>query len=206
MNNSRKRSLGALCFYGFETLDLFGPLEMFGTVPDGIDIHILAEEPGYVKSRHGQRLAVDRCLEDGTEYDLLLVPGGPGTRTEVGNARLLDWLKAAAPKAELVMSVCTGSALLARAGLLDGRQATTNKLSFDWVAGFGAAVQWQRSARWSEAGLYMTSSGVSAGMDMSLAAIARLYGEECADQVALITEYERKTDPGNDPFAITAAA
>ncbi|MCP4821297.1 MAG: DJ-1/PfpI family protein, partial [Shimia sp.] len=107
-------------------------------------------------------------------------------------------------KAEVVTSVCTGSALLARAGLLDGRAATTNKLAFDWVRGVSQTetVEWQRSARWVKDGKFYTSSGVSAGTDMSLQVIADLLGAEAAEQAAFWAEYEENNDADNDPFAI----
>ncbi|WP_193748342.1 DJ-1/PfpI family protein, partial [Leisingera sp. ANG-M1] len=89
---------------------------------------------------------------DGAEYDLLLVPGGMGTRAEAGNAAMLSWLSQAAGNAEVVMSVCTGSALLARAGILDDLPATSNKRAFDWVRSQSDKVDWQERARWVEAG------------------------------------------------------
>jgi transcriptional regulator GlxA family with amidase domain len=106
-----------------------------------------------------------------------------------------------AAEAEIVTSVCTGAALLARAGLLDGHRATTNKLSFKWVTEQGLAVEWIRQARWVEDGKFATSSGVSAGIDMTLALIAKLAGVETAEQVAIRMEYEWHRDPQWDPFA-----
>jgi transcriptional regulator GlxA family with amidase domain len=99
------------------------------------------------------------------------------------------------------MSVCTGSALFARAGVLDGRRATTNKMSFQWVADQGPEVHWVKEARWVEDGKLATSSGVSAGMDMALAVIARLYGEQVSNNVAIAAEYDWHRDAGWDPFA-----
>jgi transcriptional regulator GlxA family with amidase domain len=101
-----------------------------------------------------------------------------------------------------VSSVCTGAALLARAGLLDGRRATSNKLSFKWVTEQGPAVEWiLRQARWVEDGKFATSSGVSAGIDMTLALIAKLAGAESAERIAIRMEYEWHRDPSWDPFA-----
>jgi putative intracellular protease/amidase len=108
----------------------------------------------------------DYSLADCPRIDVMLVPGGIGTRREVQTALLLDWLRQRAAQAEIVSSVCTGAALLARAGLLDGRRATSNKLSFKWVTEQGPAVEWiLRQARWVEDGKFATSSGVSAGID-----------------------------------------
>jgi transcriptional regulator GlxA family with amidase domain len=130
-----------------------------------------------------------------------LVPGGFGTRREVGNGALLQWLAGASERAEVVASVCTGSALLAKAGVLDGRRATTNKNAFDWVVSQGPKVQWQGRARWVEDGKFITSSGVSAGTDMALALIARLCGIAQARQVAHWAEYVWNEDSTDDPFA-----
>lgn len=195
------KRIGVLLFPDFELLDVFGPLEMFGMLPDEFSIQMLAEKPGLVASIAGPRVTPDATLGKAAAYDILLVPGGQGTRREVANAPLLAWLAKAEPAAEIVASVCTGAALLAKAGLLDGRRATTNKSAFRWVETQGPAVRWQAQARWVEDGKFFTSSGVSAGMDMSLGLIARLLGVERAEQAALWAEYEWQRDPSRDPFA-----
>ena len=97
--------------------------------------------------------------------------------------------------------MCTGSALLAKAGVLDGRKATTNKAAYAWATSQGPNVAWLAQARWVEDGKFMTSSGVSAGTDMGLAIVARLFGAEKAEQVAVVAEYEWHNDPSWDPFA-----
>jgi len=133
--------------------------------------------------------------------DVLLVPGGIGTRREVGNGALMDWLRRRADEAEIVSSVCTGAALLARAGLLNGRRATSNKFAFSWVVEQGPQVEWVRQARWVEDGKFATSSGVSAGIDMTLALIARTADVTSAERVATRMEYEWHRDASWDPFA-----
>lgn len=195
------RTIGVLLFPEFELLDVFGPLEMFGML-DEFEIRLVAERDRSVASTQGPRSVIDDLFADDRAYDILLVPGGRGTRREVGNPALLDWLKRKSAGAEYVASVCTGSALLAKAGLLDGIAATSNKLAFDWVTSQGPSVRWQPRARWVEAGKFFTSSGVSAGMDMSLALIARICGEAQARQVATWAEYSWNDDAGNDPFAV----
>jgi transcriptional regulator GlxA family with amidase domain len=196
-----KRTLGCLLFPGFELLDVFGPLEMFGVLPEHFRIVMVAEEPGVVASAQGPEAVAAQGFADCPRLDLLLVPGGIGTRREVDNPRLIAWLRATAAAAELTMSVCTGAGLLARAGVLDGRRATTNKRNFAWPVSQGPRVDWVREARWVDAGDVLTSSGVSAGMDMALAVIARLAGPQAAELVALNSEYEWHRDPTWDPFA-----
>ncbi len=195
------KKIGALVFPGFELLDLFGPLEMFGMAKDFFQIDIIAEAHGPVASNAGPVVMADTGFDSPAGYDLLLVPGGMGTRVEIANDRLLEWLKKSEGAADIVMSVCTGSALLAKAGLLAGRRATSNKMAFDWVCSVGPGVDWVAEARWVEDGKIFTSSGVSAGMDMSLAVIARLHGVEVARKIAIAAEYEWQEEADRDPFA-----
>ncbi len=196
-----KRTVGVLLFERFELLDVFGPLEMLGMLEEDFAIRLVSEQAEIVDSAQGPRVEVHDYLVDHHPYDVLLVPGGMGTRREVENRALLDWLAQAAGRAEIVASVCTGSALLAKAGVLDGKRATTNKNAFDWVASQGLQVDWQRRARWVEDGKFFTSSGVSAGMDMALALVARLCGIDRARQAAHDAEYIWNEDSADDPFA-----
>ncbi len=195
------RRIGALIFPGFELLDMFGPLEMFGLLKDEFEICMVAEDEGAVPSSQGPKAIADATYETKAKYDLVLIPGGQGARREVDNPATLSWLKTVQSDAELMLSVCTGSALLAKTGLLDGLHATTNKAAFDWVAGQGPKVKWVKKARWTRDGAYFTSSGVSAGMDMSLAVLSHLLGEKTAEQVAIWAEYDWHQDPDWDPFA-----
>lgn len=195
------RTVGTLLFPGFELLDVFGPLEMFGALPDEFSLHLVAETVGPVASRQGPQAIAEVSTADAKPFDILLVPGGRGTRTEVDNAALIDWLERHAQTCSIVATVCTGAALLARTGLLDRRKATSNKASFDWVVSQGPNVDWQPRARWVVDGKYYTSSGVSAGMDMTLALIADLLGRETAQRVATYAEYRATDDANDDPFA-----
>ncbi len=129
-----------------------------------------------------------------------MLPGGIGTSAELANPVMLDFLRAQAQSAEVVMSVCSGSAILAKAGILDGKNATSNKLFFSLATEQSDKVTWQPKARWVEDGNIFTSSGVSAGTDMALAVIAKVYGMEKAQEVAVMTEYEWQSDPDHDPF------
>lgn len=196
-----RRRVGIVLFPGFEVLDVFGPLEVFGGLPDHFDVVTTAEAAGPVASAQRTAAVADTSLADCPACPLLLVPGGVGTRREVDNAALVGWLRERAASAEIVMSVCTGAALLARAGLLDGRRATTNKRAFSWVVSQGPGVTWVPVARWVDDGRLVTSSGVSAGIDMSLHVVARLLGQETADAAAVRMEYDWHRDADVDPFA-----
>lgn len=195
------KTLAVLVFPGFQTLDLFGPLEMLGGLRNEIEIVIVSETLEPVPSVHGQSLSVDRSIADGSDYDLLLIPGGDTALVAAKNRAIADWIVETANRVDLVMTVCTGSVLLATTGVLDGRKATTNKLDFEQTVPLAPGVDWVRQARWVEDGKFFTSSGVSAGIDMALAAIAHLFGNEIAEDLAEGSEYEWHKDAGWDPFA-----
>lgn len=199
--------LGALLYPGFEMLDLFGPLEMFSMLgTQVVRVHIIAEQPGAVAAAFGPevgagpKVVADYGFGDAPALDGLLVPGGFGTVPALDNDALLDFIRERAATAKIVASVCTGSALLAKAGVLDGRRATSNKQFFDLARSQSDRVEWVERARWVEDGPFFTSSGVSAGTDMSLAVIDRLFGAEAADTVMKAAEYTWHREADDDPF------
>lgn len=193
--------LGSIFYNDFELLDAYGPLEMFGALGDKIELVTIAEQPGPVRSSVGPQTVAEYSFDNAPALDLLLIPGGIGTIAELENTTLLNFLKERCPETKVTMSVCTGSALLAKAGLLDGLPATTNKMYFELARSQGSNVSWQESARWVDAGQYVTSSGVSAGTDMALAVIERLFSPELAEMVMNYTEYQWHRDGDQDPFA-----
>ncbi len=201
MSDPKPRTLGAILYPQFELLDLYGPLEMFGSLGPALRIVTIAEQAGPVRSTPGPSTVAEHSFASAPPLDLLLVPGGVGTFPQLENAALLGFLRERAPRCEVAMSVCTGAALYAAAGLLDGRRATTNKQFFSMTGARGPRTQWVREARWVEDGAFVTSSGVSAGTDMALAVIARLWGVPIAQQIADLTEYEWQRDAARDPFA-----
>jgi len=198
---SHSFKVGAVLFPGFELLDLYGPLEMLGLLGDQISITLFAEIPGAIKSSVGVKGYAEASLKEASALDLLLIPGGIGTRALVLENRFIDLLLEKAREAHLVATVCTGSALLAKTGLLDGHRATSNKIAFDWVREQGPSVHWVREARWVEDGKFFTSSGISAGIDMTLGLISHLYSRETALEVARRAEYLWNEDRNNAPFS-----
>jgi len=200
MSDAQTRTLAAILYPDFELLDLYGPLEMFGSLGPELRIVTVAEQVGPVRSSPGPETVAQYTFESCPEADLLLLPGGFGTLPQLENPALLEFLRARSRNAEFTMSVCSGSALLARAGLLDGRRATSNKIFFQLATDQSEKVEWVPGARWVEDGSFVTSSGVSAGTDMALGVIARLYGRERAEAVALVTEYQWHSDADRDPF------
>jgi transcriptional regulator GlxA family with amidase domain len=201
MNTSSPIHVGAILFEDFELLDFYGPLEMFGLLEGGAKITVVAEKTGAVKSSSGPCGMADATMAGSGGFDVLLIPGGIGTRKEMANPQFLAELKRLAEASRMVATVCTGSFLLARTGLLNGRKATSNKRVFQQVKTYAPKVEWIAKARWVEDGKYFTSSGVSAGMDMALAVIARLCGRETSLQIATRAEYEWHEDSSWDPFA-----
>jgi len=170
-------------FEGFTVLDVYGPVQAFASCrvvqPDGkrrpfFEVFSMAAEAGRVKAGEGPASWAEWSFEKAPDYDILLIPGGFGTRAAVADQSLVERLAAASRRARVTTTVCTGSALLARTGLLDGRPATSNKIAWDWVIQQGPRVLWKRKARWVDDGDVLTSSGVSAGIDMALSLIARL--------------------------------
>jgi transcriptional regulator GlxA family with amidase domain len=197
----QQRTLGVLLFPGVEMLDACGPMEMWGNLKGQIEIVTVAKTKGAVKTIQGPELVAAHDFTDCPQLDLLLVPGGQGAFQELKDAATLDWIRARAAQAEITMSVCNGASILAAAGLLDGRKATTNKAYWTLSTAPGPKVDWVRKARWVDDGNIVTSSGVSAGLDMSLHVIARLFSEKKAQMIARQTEYDWHRDPAWDPFA-----
>jgi putative intracellular protease/amidase len=164
-------------------------------------------------SRFSENLVVDRTLKEQLEIqksvhnskrseeaiDVLIVPGGVGTRGDV--AEEIEFVRDMYPTLKSVLSICTGATILARAGILDGRRATTNKRAYKWATGTGPNVDWAAKARWVVDGNIVTSSGISAGIDASYAFVALNYGEDIAESLADSAEYVRWTDPEYDPFS-----
>ena len=193
-------TLGAILYEGFELLDLYGPLEMFGNLKPQVKIITVAEKAGPVASFQGPQTLAEFEYQNCPPLDLILLPGGFGTIQELENQATLSFLKERVPAAKISMSVCSGSWLLGKAGLLDDRRATSNKFYFKMATQQSDRVDWVSEARWVEDGPIFTSSGVSAGMDMSLAVIASLFGEDKATEIANYTEYVWNRDPDEDPF------
>jgi len=194
------KQINLLCFDGFTVLDALGPAEVFGRLPDRFALDYFSVSGGEVAGSANVRINT-RPVAEIVRHDILLIPGGFGTRALVDDPAFLATLKALAEKSETVLCVCTGSALAARAGLLDGVTATSNKIAWDWVIRQGPNVHWKRRARWVADGKFHTSSGISAGIDMALAFLAKCFGENTALKVADSLEYLWNRDPEQDPFA-----
>jgi transcriptional regulator GlxA family with amidase domain len=179
--------IAIVLFDRFTALDAVGPYGTLGRLPDA-ELVFVAEESGPVRSDTGTlALTADRTLAEVTGPDVVVVPGGPGQFHQMENEVLLDWLRTADRTSTWTTSVCTGSLLLAGAGLLEGRRATSHWLATDFLKTYGAEPTGERVVF---DGKYVTAAGVSSGIDMGLALLGRIAGDEHAQAVQLMTEYD----------------
>ncbi len=194
-----QRTVGILIFDDVEVLDFCGPFEVLATArPDGstntdaplFKVVTIAEENRLITCVGGLLVQPHHTIDDHPPLDILVVPGGQGTRSQRLNARLLDWIAAQRQAIELTTSVCTGAFLLAERGILDGKRATTHWASVDWMRENYPGVTMLTDERVVDEGSVITSAGVSAGIDMALHVVARLHGAGAAEWTARRMEYD----------------
>lgn len=178
--------IAALLYEDFTALDVVGPYEILSRVP-GAEVIFTAVEAGPVRTDMASlALTADRPLAEVTAPDLVLVPGGPGTQAALADPAVLRWLRAVDPGTAWTVSVCSGSLVLAAAGLLDGRRATSHWIALDTLPRFGAVPSTERVVF---DGKYATAAGVSAGIDLALHLAGRLAGDAVAEAIQLVVEY-----------------
>ena len=188
------RNLAILIFDDVEVLDFCGPFEVFSvanrfTDPAPFNIFTVAEKPGPIRTRGGLSINPHYLLADCPPPELLLVPGGQGTRREMANEPLLDWIRQTSSQAPFLLSVCTGALLLAKAGLLDGLEATTHHGAIELLRQVAPRTTVHAIRRVVDNGRVMCSAGIAAGIDMSLHVVARLLGTPAAIKVTQHLEY-----------------
>ncbi|MFD7667533.1 DJ-1/PfpI family protein [Streptomyces sp. NPDC059788] len=199
--------IAILLYDGFTALDAVGPYEVLSRLP-GAQTVLVAERTGEHRDGSGTlALTADAALADVTAPDLLVVPGGPGQAALMDDGPLHDWLRAADTRTTWTTSVCTGSLLLAAAGLLKGRRATSHWLALDQLPAYGAEPTGERVVF---DGKYVTAAGVSSGIDMGLALAGRIAGDTYAQTLQLGIEYDPQPpydagSPEKAPAEITAA-
>ena len=195
----KRKRVGILVFPDVEVLDFCGPYEVFSVTrlheerrreeSSPFEVLLLAESVDPVVATGGLRVIPDAALETCPPLDVLVVPGGWGTRKEIGNRRVLTWIAERAKEVETLTSVCTGAMLLGQAGLLDGRRATTHWRSLDWMRQSFPAVTVEDKLHVVEDGQVLTSAGISAGIDMALRVVARYFGDAVGRATARHMEY-----------------
>jgi putative intracellular protease/amidase len=179
--------IGIPIFDGLTALDAIGPYEVLSRLPDA-RVHFLAAEPGPKRTENGMlAVTADRALDDLRTPDVIVMPGGYGTRALMRDEHMLGWVRAAHETSEWTTSVCTGSLVLGAAGILDGLEATTHWALMDTLGGLGATPVNRRVV---EQGKVITAAGVSSGIDMALTLAARITGEDMARAIQLAIEYD----------------
>jgi transcriptional regulator GlxA family with amidase domain len=194
-----RKAVGILIFPDVEVLDFAGPFEVFSVTRldeerrrsdlSPFDVFLVAEKAEPVVTTGGMQVAPQFTIDDCPALEVLVAPGGWGTRAQTNNGKLIQWIRERAPKTPTLTSVCTGSFLLGAAGLLEGRRATTHWASLDRMSDTFPTIEVERNLHVVEEGNLFTSAGISAGIDMSLRVVARYFGEAVARATARHMEY-----------------
>ncbi|MDX1994567.1 MAG: DJ-1/PfpI family protein [bacterium] len=195
------RNVAVLLFDEVEVLDFAGPFEVFGVSRDENDgatplfnVYTVAEKPGPVLARNGLSINPAYTFDDCPTPELLVVPGGRGTRALLHNENVLNWIAQQNTRTELTLSVCTGALLLGKAGVLAGLAATTYHTAFEELRQVAPDTMQHPGQRFVDNGRVITSAGVSAGIDMSLYVVGKLFGKSQARWTADYMEYEHWKD------------
>lgn len=196
---ANQKTVGILIFDQVEVLDFCGPFEVFSVArldetkrmeePSPFQVVLIAERDQPVVTMGKMRVLPEYTLENCPPLDVLVIPGGWGTRRELSNTKLLEWIKQRAREVGLLTSVCTGALLLAEARLLDGLRATTHWAALEPMRQRFPQVKFESQYHWVEDGNVITSAGIAAGMDMALRVVARYFGETVARKAAERMEY-----------------
>ncbi len=195
------RDVAVILFTDFETLDVFGPIEVLGRLTEQFNPEFYSMKGGIVVSAQKVRVETLPFSELHSESYILLIPGGIGIRYLLKDSNFISKISELSKTAEYILTVCTGSTLFSKTDLLDGKKATSNKRVFSWTNKESPNVQWIKKARWVRDGNIYTSSGVSAGIDMTLGFISDLFGYEIAKQQSNEIEYTWEENPEHDPFS-----
>jgi transcriptional regulator GlxA family with amidase domain len=198
------RSVAILLFDDVEVLDACGPFEVFGVTrlqrgskdeTSPFYVYTVAEHMRPIQARNGLSINPTWTIENCPEPSILLVPGGFGTRIQMENKLLVEWVHAQSRHVELLLSVCTGALILAKAGLLNGLSATTHHAAMDELKAVAPQTRLCPTARYVDNGKIILSAGISAGIDMSLYVVGRLLGNECAAETARHMQYDYWNGP-----------
>ncbi len=194
------REIVTILFNNFETLDVFGPIEVFGRLKDKFNPQFYSLNGGIIVSSQKVPTMTKPIAEINSNNYILFIPGGIGTRELFKDEVFIDKLKSLSKNAEFIFAVCTGAILFSKTGLLNGKRATSNKRFFE-ITNESPDVVWIKKARWIKDGNIYTSSGISAGIDMTLGFISDLLGYPIAKQQSNEMEYNWNEDPEHDPFS-----
>ena len=191
------RKVGILIFNEVEVMDFAGPFEVFSITENNerngnaFEVYTIARIKELIRARNGLKIQPDYDFHDAPQFDILIIPGGYGAEEiEIHNQETIDWLKKSFAQVQIMASVCTGAFLLAEAGLLDGRQATTHWMDIDRLEERYSKISVLREVKYVDAYPVITSGGISAGINMSFYIVKKLLGSEIAKTTAKRMEYD----------------
>ena len=194
-----RKELGIFIFNDVEVLDFCGPFEVFSVTrlneekrneeESPFKVCLISEDGNEIRTSGGMIARPDFGIENCPELNILLIPGGMGTRKEMKNTKILNWVKSNSLKLEYLSSVCTGALVLGSAGLLSGKRATTHWKSLDWMQELFPDVKVEKKLHFVQDGNLFTSAGISAGIDMSLKLVEEIYGDQISRATARHMEY-----------------
>ncbi|KAI9294588.1 class I glutamine amidotransferase-like protein [Neoconidiobolus thromboides FSU 785] len=200
-----KYKVGAMLYEEFTMLDLIGPMEVLGGQPDIVSVETIGIKSNssvysmFKTMSFNIELSMKQAIEK--DWDLLVIPGGFGVDNLIENQEFIEDYKKLIKKSKVVFSVCTGAVALAKTGALNGHEATTNKLLYTKYTPMFPEVNWHTNARWVHHKKFITSSGVTAGIDAAFYILSLMKNDNEADEFSKIIEYTPNKDPDNDPFA-----
>lgn len=192
----KRKNTAILLYNDIEVLDFAGPYEVFSVTDElsdhqRLNVYTVAETVAPIHAISGLSVNPDFTIENAPSPEILVVPGGDGARTVLGQPDIIAWIANSALKAEKVMSICSGALILAKAGLLKGLKATTHHEVFDTLESLAPETTIVKGQRFVDNGKILTSAGISAGIDMCLYVVEQLFGFEVADRTAEYMEYNR---------------
>ena len=195
-----KKNLAILIFNDVEVLDFAGPFEIFSVTDELngyklLNVYTIALSSGPILAKNGLKVVADYTLDNCPQPDYLIIPGGTGTRALLKDESFLSWITRTASGCDHLLSVCSGSLVLAVTGLLKGLSATTHHQVFEELTALAPETRIIRNRRFVDNGKILTSAGVAAGIDMSLYMVRKLYGEETAVKTAQYIEYDYSPEP-----------
>ena len=188
------KHFGIFLFDEMELMDFAGPYEVFTAVNLALEemlcnVYTISETGSTIKTINGLQVLPDFSIDNSPQPDILIIPGGNGTRQLVNNVSIIQWIKNSDEKSEIVFSVCSGARLLAKAGLLDGKEFTTHHLVYEDVAQLAPSAKLKKEKRFTDNGKVMTAGGITAGIDLSLYIVEKLFGQSTAKKVQVYMEY-----------------
>jgi transcriptional regulator GlxA family with amidase domain len=195
----KKRTLGILIFDDVEVLDFTGPFEVFSVTNEQsnnelFNVLLISVGEKIINAKNSLKVVSDCSFNDVNNLDILLIPGGQGARPLVNNSEFIHWVQSVSKNCELVLSVCTGALILAKAGILNGLKATTHHQAYGELMQLISNTDIIEGDRFVDNGKVITSGGISAGIDMSFHVIDRLFGKEVSNKTAKYMEYRRMVE------------